>query len=289
MKKVLEACEQTGTVLQGFRQDSGDLGYLANQGRMIAAEKDWNLTKNAASNDLDRETIESLEQQYPEALNLYAVGTKLATCAEQPALGGVYKVGNIYENGLSHEEIDALKQAVHSGATDPKDVRNKVRDIMKLSNQAVKMTLPGELDLIRYLEDRDRKLFFDGGTIYPGLAVDPLEFDDLNDEFSGRLSTDVMSVRRDNDTMAKSFNKGVRAYRPIQPIFKNGVLVGDIETVHEARERALGRLEMLDPSHKRLLNPHEHVIGVEESLMDRQRAMARRLRQTGNTVEANLV
>lgn len=289
MKKVLEACEQTGTVLQGYRQDSGDLGWLANKGRMIAAEKNWNLTKNAASNDLDRHTIESLEREYPEALNLYAVGTKLATCAEQPALGGVYKVGNIYENGITHEEIEALKQAVHSGATDPKDVRDKVRDIMKLSKDAIKMTLPGELDLIRYLDERDGKLFFDGGTIYPGLAVDPLEFSDPKDPFSGRLTRDVMSVRRDNDTMAQTFNKGVRAYRPIQPLFKNGSLVGDIETVHEARARALGRLQMLDASHKKLLNPHEHVVGVEESLMDRQRAMARRLRQTGNTREANLV
>lgn len=289
MRKVLEACEQTGTVLQGYRQDSGDLGWLANEGRVIAAERSWELTKNAASNDLDRHEIAALEQRYPEALNLYAVGTKLATCAEQPALGGVYKVGNIYENGLTHEEIDALKQAVHSGATDPSDVRDKVRDIMKLSKEAVKMTLPGELDLIRYLEDRGGNLFFDGGTIYPGLAVDPLEFSDPSDEFSGRLAVDVMSVRRDNDTYAETFNKGVRAYRPIQPLFKNGNLVGNIETVHEARTRALSRLQMLDASHKTLSNPHEHVVGVEESLMARQRAMARRLRQTGNTMEANLV
>lgn len=160
---------------------------------------------------------------------------------------------------------------------------------MKLSGEAIKMTYPGELDLIRYLDDRDGKLFFDGGTICQAWSKDPLVLDDANDLFSGRLSRDVMSVRRDNDTMAKTFNAGARAYRPIQPVFKNGQLVGNIETVHQARERALSRLAMLDPSHKQLVKPLEHIVGVEEGLMDRQRQMARRLRQTGNTVEANLV
>lgn len=151
------------------------------------------------------------------------------------------------------------------------------------------MTYPGELDLIRYLEERDGKLFFAGGTIYPEWAVDPIAMDNKDAPFSGHLTLDVMSVRRDNHILSRTFNKGVRAYRPLQPVFREGKLVGNIETVHIARERALGRLEMLDPSHKRLLNPHEHIIGVEESLLQRQLAMGRRLRNTGNTVEANLV
>lgn len=289
MPKVIEACKETDTKLLGFRQDSGDLGFLANQGRVIAAQENWTLTKNAASNDLGRDTIASLEQQYPEALDLYAVGTKLATCSEQPALGGVYKVGNVYQNGITHEEIDAMKQAVRSGITDPRDIRDKVRDIMKLSSVSIKMTYPGELDLIRYLEEKDGKLYFNTGTIYPEWAPDPLVYDDPKDEFSGHLTRDIMSVRRDNHIYSKMFNIGARAYRPLQPVFKNGELVGNIETVHLARQRALSRLDMLKPEHKRLLNPHEHIVGVEESLLQRQEAMGRRLKQTGNTVQANLV
>jgi nicotinate phosphoribosyltransferase len=190
---------------------------------------------------------------------------------------------------MSHAEIMALKQAVRAGHMDPSQIRDKVRDIMKLSEQAVKMTYPGELDLIRYLEERDGKLFFDGGTIYPEWDIDPIALDDPADIFSGRLTKDIMSVRRDNNILSKTFNKGVRAYRPLQPVLREGLLVGDIETVHLARDRALSRLEMLDPSHRRLLNPHEHIIGVEESLLQRQQAMGRRLRNTGNTVLANKV
>lgn len=289
MRKAIEACEATGVTLQGFRQDSGDLGYLSEKGKEMAEARGHTITKNGLSNDLDVPVIASLEKDNGDAINFYAVGTKLATCAEQPALGGVYKVGNIYDPGLSHGEIQAMKEAVRSGATKPEDIRDKVRDLMKLSDQSIKMTLPGELDLIRYLEEReDGKTYFDGGTILPEWSVDPLEVSDPKDPFSGKLKQDVMSVRRDNHILAKTFNAGVRAYRPIQPVFREGKLVGDIETVQMARARAISRLEMLDPAHKRLLNPHEHVVGVEEKLLERQEAMGRRLRATGNAAVANL-
>jgi len=287
MKKVIEACKKAGIKLQGFRQDSGDLGYLAAAGRELAEKAGFDLTKNAVSNDLDSSIIAALETDNGRAINMYAIGTNLSTCAEQPALGGVYKVGNIYENGMSAEEIDALKKAVRSGKTYPKDIRGSVRDIMKLSSHAIKMTYPGELDLLRYLEERDGHLYFDGSTICSEWTADPL--DEGKDEFSGSLNQEIMSVRRNNHILSKTFPKGTKAYRPLQSAFKQGKLVCEIETVHEARERALSRLEMLDPAHKRLLNPHEHIVGVEESLLQRQEAMGRRLRQTGNTLKANRV
>jgi nicotinate phosphoribosyltransferase len=289
MKKVIEACKKTGIKLQGFRQDSGDLGYLAAKGHELAQQAGYALSKNTVSNDLDSSIIAALETDNGARINMYAIGTKLATCAEQPALGGVYKVGNIYENEMSFDEIDALKQAVRSGVTNPSTIRDKVRDIMKLSSHIDKMTYPGELDLIRYLEERKGKLYFDGSTICSEWSADPLSIGNKDDEFSSHLTKDIMSVRRNNHILSKTFPAGTKAYRPLKPAFKQGKLICEIETVHEARRRALGRLEMLDPAHKRLLNPHEHIVGVEESLLQRQESMGRRLRQTGNTLEANRV
>lgn len=290
MKKVIDSCKQTGTVLQGFRQDSGDLGYLASIGHTLADQASMltHFKKNAVSNDLDAATIDALEKQTSD-INMYAVGTKAATVYDQAALGGVYKIANIYDASLSHDEIVAMKAAVRSGAVEPKDIRDKVRDIMKLSSQSVKMTFPGELDLIRYLKEKDGKLFFDGGTICQEWTKDPLQLQDPKDQFSGLLTHSIMSVKRDNHILSKVFNAGTRAYRPIQPYIEAGKLVGDIETVHIAKARAQKHLGMLDPSHRRLLHPHEHVVGVEESLLNRQEAMGRRLRNTGNTVAANLV
>jgi nicotinate phosphoribosyltransferase len=288
VKRAITVCKEKGINLSGIRLDSGDLNYLSNEARRLMDEAGFKSAKIVASNDLDAETINALEQQ-GAPIDVYGVGTNLVTVKDQPALGGVYKIGNVYESGLTHAEIMAMKQTVRNGSVDPSDIRGKVRDIMKLSEQPAKMTYPGELDLIRYLEDRNGSLFFDGSTIYPEWAPDPLTLDNPDDRFSGHLTRDVTSVRRDNPILYKTFSKGTRAYRPLQPVFDEGRLIGDIETVHIARERALQRLSMLDPSHKRLLNPHEHIVGVEESLLQRQGAMARHLRSTGNAVEANLI
>ncbi len=63
MKKVIEACKITGTKLLGFRQDSGNLAYLATKGKEFADAAGMPLTKNAVSNDLDAQIIKQLEEQ----------------------------------------------------------------------------------------------------------------------------------------------------------------------------------------------------------------------------------
>lgn len=289
VKRAIEACEKKGIALSGIRLDSGDLAYLSKESRKLLDAAGFTGAKIIVSNGLDAETIESLEKQ-GAPIDMYAVGTSLATAADQPALGGVYKVANIYDETLGHEDIVALKKAVRSGEVKLlPHLREKIRDLIKLSEDSVKMTYPGELDLIRYLEEKDGKLFFDGGTIYPEWSADPLEISDPSNPFSGALSVPVESVNRKNMKLSRTFNPGTRAYRPIVPFFEEGKLVGDIETVHLARERAKERLDMLDASHKRRLNPHEHVVGVERSLMNRQDAMAGELFNSGNTIKANQV
>lgn len=288
VKRAVKACQDSGSKLSGIRLDSGDLAYLSKESRKILDKAGFKDAKIIVSNGLDSSTIESLEIQNAP-IDMYAVGTSAATVSEQPALGGVYKVANIYDEKLSHDDIMKLKKAVRTGATVLlPEMREKIRDLVKLSEDAIKMTYPGELDLLRYLKIEDGKLYFDGGTIYPEWSVDPLSAANADDPFSGTLNKPVESVNRKNNTIIRTFNTGTRAYRPLQPYFEEGELVGNIETVHIARDRALKHLLMLDPTHKRRLNPHEHVVGVEPSLLKRQETMARELFRTGSPVEANI-
>ena len=78
-----------------------------------------------ASNDLDEQTIESLKHQ-GAAITVWGVGTRLVTAYDQPALGGVYKLGTVQAD---------------DGSWQPK---------IKVSEQVAKTSIPGILQVRRF-------------------------------------------------------------------------------------------------------------------------------------------
>jgi nicotinate phosphoribosyltransferase len=116
---------QSGHEMVGVRLDSGDLAYLSIEARRILDEAGFPNAAIIASNDLDEHIMESLNTQGAQ-IAVWGVGTKLATAYDQPALGGVYKLGAL-RNG--------------DGAWEPK---------LKLSEQAAKTSIPGILQVRRY-------------------------------------------------------------------------------------------------------------------------------------------
>lgn len=86
--KMLEA---QGKRLSSIRLDSGDLAYLSIQARKMLDEAGLPYVKIVASNDLDENTIFNLKAQGAK-IDIWGVGTQLITAADQPALGGVYKL-----------------------------------------------------------------------------------------------------------------------------------------------------------------------------------------------------
>lgn len=95
----------------GVRLDSGDLLELAKQVRQRLDRARLKDTKIFASGDLNEYLIADLVAQ-GAPIDMFGVGTELATSKDAPALGGVYKLVEIIEGGehsyrvkLSHDKI----------------------------------------------------------------------------------------------------------------------------------------------------------------------------------------
>jgi nicotinate phosphoribosyltransferase len=111
--------EARGERLYAIRLDSGDLAYLAKQARRMLDEAGLGYVRIVASNLLDEFVIRSLLDQ-GAPIDLFGVGTRLATGAPDGALDGVYKLAE--------------------AGGEPR---------LKLSENLAKTTLPGRKKVIR--------------------------------------------------------------------------------------------------------------------------------------------
>lgn len=102
---------ERGHEMVGIRLDSGDLAWLSIEARRILNEGGFPKAVIVASNDLDETIIASLKQQGAQ-INVWGVGTKLVTAFDQPALGGVYKLGAICgKDGAWHYKVKLSEQS----------------------------------------------------------------------------------------------------------------------------------------------------------------------------------
>jgi nicotinate phosphoribosyltransferase len=145
--EVGKRLEKSGRRLGGIRLDSGDLAYLSIEARKILDAGGFKDAQILASNDLDEHLIASLKQQ-GAAINVWAVGTKLVTAYDQPALGGVYK-------------LSALRRA--DGTWQHK---------LKLSEQTAKINDPGLLQVRRFQQGHE----YIGDAIFDELSPAPKPF-----------------------------------------------------------------------------------------------------------------
>ncbi|MEO8124004.1 MAG: nicotinate phosphoribosyltransferase [Burkholderiales bacterium] len=80
-----------GQRLRAIRLDSGDLTFLSRRARAMLDDAGLNEVKIAASNQLDEYIVRSLLQQ-GAPIDIFGVGTSLATGQPDAALDGVYKL-----------------------------------------------------------------------------------------------------------------------------------------------------------------------------------------------------
>ncbi len=163
--KVFEELRQKGHKPRGIRLDSGDLAYLSRKARKMMDDAGFPDAIICASNDLDEYIIRDLKLQGAR-IDLWGVGTKLITGGDTPALGGVYKMSALEEDG-------------------------QLVPRMKFSDNPEKLTLPGRKELYR-VYDAQGMAFADLITL-SGERIDttqPLTLFDPNEVWKRTTMTD---------------------------------------------------------------------------------------------------
>lgn len=189
IKKAIEVgkkLRESGHKLLGLRLDSGDLAALSLAARELLDAEGMYETNIVASNDLDEYEITRLKAA-GAAVNVWGVGTKLVTAYDQPALGGVYKLAALQaENGVWHYKV-------------------------KRSEDAVKTSLPGIQQVVRYYDSTPEKM-----------PLADCIFHDLEDE-----------------TTSASLAEASHSEHLLQIIFKKGKLVYHSPKIAAIRAKAM--------------------------------------------------
>ena len=148
-----------GHELAGIRLDSGDLAYLSIHARQLLDSAGFPEAKIVASNDLEEHLIESLHQQGAR-IDIWGVGTHLVTGGDQSALGGVYKLSAVRdESGVWQPRLKLSEQTIKTStpgrlqvrrfARDGKNVADAIYDIDTDINAAAKVTIVHPADTMR--------------------------------------------------------------------------------------------------------------------------------------------
>lgn len=216
---------EMGHEMIGIRLDSGDLAYLSIEARRMLDEAGFEKAAIVASNDLDEQIIDSLQQQGAR-INVWGVGTRLVTAYDQPALGGVYKLG-----------------AVRPSAGQAWQLK------VKVSEQIAKTTTPGMLQVRRFVSPEG----FAGDMIYDQAVL-------------GAPSGEARIIDPKDLTRQKRFAQAALHEDLLVPIFRTGQCVYECPPMQDVRRRVQAQLVGLHAGVKRFLNPHEYPVGLESRL-----------------------
>lgn len=232
--RVGQWLKSQGKKLLGVRLDSGDLAQLSIQTRKILDDAGFFDTEIIASNELDEIVISELKHQGAK-ISMWGVGTNLVTGKEFPALDGVYKLSAI------------------------QDANGEWQNTLKLSEQYVKISNPGRLQIKRFM-------FKD--HYYADMIYDTeLGITDYSE------CVDLLDA-----TKVYKLLECTSSFDVLVPIFKEGVCVYKRPSLQEIRARTFTELSKLPVGIKRFLNPHIYPVGMEKELYKKKVELIKKIR-----------
>ena len=240
LKGVQNACEagkylkSIGKKLIGIRLDSGDLAYLSIEARRILDQNGFKDAVIVASNELDETILTELKRQGAQ-ITVWGVGTSLVTSANQPALDGVYKLSAIRDKG------------------------GEWKDKLKLSEQMVKISNPGLLQVKRFMHGE-------------GYQADCLY------DIRRPLTNEPVIVDPFDPTRQKQMPSYMQGIDLLEPIIRNGKRVYDFPSLKSIRDKTEKELKRFHSAIKRFINPHQYVVGMDVDYYNRKVEQIRKIR-----------
>src|SRR5438874_2556807 len=128
---VARQLRKNGHEMIGVRLDSGDRVTLSIEARHMLDDAGFTNAKIVCSGDLDEHVIAELKQRDAK-IDMWGVGTKLATGQPDAALGGIYKLGAVRRHG------------------------GRWQYRIKLSDEGAKTSCPGLLQVRRFCHPNGR-------------------------------------------------------------------------------------------------------------------------------------
>lgn len=238
--RVFDELRQKGHRPVGIRLDSGDLAYLSIQAAKMLNEAGFEDVSIVLSNNLDEliiwQIITQIAQEAPRydidpdqliRRLVYGVGTRLITSWGEPALGGVYKLVAVFEQG---RWIPAIKIS-----DSPSKTPNPgYKFVWRLYDQRGKATA----DLISLQNENPQEMS-------EMLLRHPTEH------------TKMRSLKRDQLSDVEPL---------LMEILRDGKLVYQLPSIEQIREQRRRDVDRLDPGVRRIMYPHIYHVSLTERL-----------------------
>ncbi|MDY6367739.1 MAG: nicotinate phosphoribosyltransferase [Clostridia bacterium] len=238
--KVFDELKAKGHKPKGIRLDSGDLAYLSKKAREMLDAAGYPDAIICASGDLDEKSIDSLKNQGAK-IDTWGVGTKLITSADMPALGGVYKLAAVYEDG---KEIPKIK----------------------VSETVAKITNPGFKNVCRVYDKKTGMAEADFICLRSEKPIDeskPLVLTHPTERWKKTIFIDYT----------------VRPLQIC--VIKDGKLVYELPSLKQIKEYAKKELSSLWDEYKRIDSPHLFKVDLSDELYELKRRMLAKIRGEG--------
>ena len=230
--KVAKELKEKGINVRAIRLDSGDLAYLSKEARRMLDESGFSDIQIVASSDLDEYVIADLKLQGAK-LDMYAVGTRVITAYDQPALGGVYKLVEVIEG---NERIPKIK----------------------VSDNVEKIVFPGRKIPYRIINKKTGKAEGDYITRY---------HEDLPEIGENLLLFDPFSPWKQKTI------KKYKAIKLQEKVISQGERCTPKPTLDETRKYSEFALDKLWEEHKRKKNPQKYFVDLSVDLWNLKRKM----------------